>query len=265
MTDLSSWLFLSAGIPYGAAFLISLWILVSRRREALPWIPRTALVGLALHSAGLVARSLDGSSLWVLSLREILFLLAFAGISVYLLAHFRYRLEVMGVIILPLVILLMLLSIIVPDDPGTSSERWRLSLRLVHVVPAVLGVAFLFVTFATSLIYLVQERGLKEHRPFRFSLNLPSLERCDRLSYLSLGWGFAFLTLVVVTGVLTNQYTNGGFSWVWRERFSLLAWALFAVVIYDRVFAGRWRGRLSAWLSIIGFVAIIMRMVGVGS
>ncbi len=265
MADLSGWLFLSAGALYAGAVLVSLSILVTRRRTAVSWIPRTALVGLVLHFAGLVARSFGGDGLWALSLREILFLLAFAGISVYLLAHFRYRLEVMGIIILPLVVALMALTVLVPDDTGDLHEGWRFSLRAIHVVPAVLGVAFLFVTFATSLIYLVQERGLKEHRPFRFFLALPSLERCDRLSYISLGWGFAFLTLVVATGVLTNQYTQGGFTWVLRERFSLLAWALFAVVIYDRVFAGRWRGRLSAWLSIIGFVAIIMRMVGVGS
>lgn len=265
MHDLSGWLFLTAGILYLAAFAVSLWILATRRRESVSWIPRTALVGLTLHFAGLVARTFASAGLWALSLREILFLLAFAGISVYLLAHFRYRLEMMGIVILPLVLVLMALTVVVPENPGSLDERWRVSLRAVHVVPAVLGVALLFVTFATSLIYLVQERGLKEHRPFRLFTALPSLERCDKLSYVSLGWGFAFLTLVVATGILTNQYTQGGFSWVMRERFSLLAWALFAVVIYDRVFAGRWRGRLSAWLSIIGFLAIIMRMVGVGS
>lgn len=265
MSASSGWLFLAAGALYGAAVLISLWVLLTRRREAVGWIPRVALVGLVLHFAGLVTRSLRGDGLLSLSLREILFLLAFAGISVYLLAHFRYRLEVMGIIILPLVVALMAITVIIPEQYEGMGETWRLSLRAAHVVPAVLGVAFLFVTFTTSLIYLVQERGLKEHRPFRFFFKLPSLERCDRLSYISLGWGFAFLTLVVATGVLTNAYTRGDFSWVMRERFSLLAWVLFAFVIYDRVFAGRWRGRLSAYLSIIGFIAIIMRMVGVGS
>lgn len=265
MPDLSGWLFIAAGTLYGVAVLVSLWVLVSKRREAVAWIPRAAIVGLVLHFSGLMARTFGREGVLGLTLREILFLVAFAGISVYLLAHFRYRLEVMGIIILPLVVALMSISVFVPDVPTQLSGRWQISLRVLHIVPAVLAVAFLFVTFATSLIYLVQEHGLKEHKPLRFSLSLPSLERCDRLSYVSLGWGFAFLTLVVATGVITNHYTHRDFSWIPRETLSLLAWGLFAIVIYDRVFAGRWRGRLSAYLSIIGFVAIIMRMMGVGS
>jgi ABC-type uncharacterized transport system permease subunit len=265
MPHLSGWLFLAAAALYVAGIGFSLWVLVTRRQEGVSCVPRCALVGLVLHFAGILARAFEREGLPFVTLREVLFLLAFAGISVYLFAHFRYRLEIIGVIILPLVVALMTITVLVPDEPSGVSAGWRMSLRAIHIVPAILGVGFLFLTFATSVVYLVQERGLKAHRPLILSAALPSLERCDRITYLSLGWGFAFLTLVVVTGALTNRYMQGGFSWVLRERWALLAWLLFAVVIYDRVFAGRWRGRLSAYLSIIGFVVIIMRMVGVGS
>lgn len=265
MPHVSSWLFLVATVVYSAAAVVSLGVLVGTLREAVAWIPRLAIAGMGVHLAGLIFRFVEGGGFPEFALREILFLLAFAGISVYLLAHFKYRLEVMGVILLPLIVALMAVTVLIPEKPERITEGWKLSLRALHIIPAVLGVSFLFLTFATSVVYLVQEYGLKKHRPFRSSLPLPSLERCDRLSYISLGWGFAFLTLVVVTGALTNRYMKGDFSWLTRERFSLLAWILFAVVIYDRVFAGRWRGRLSAYLSIIGFVAILIRMVGIGS
>jgi ABC-type uncharacterized transport system permease subunit len=263
MLQLSGWFLSGAAALYTVAMLISLYALVRRRGTAVPWIPRTALVGLILHLAGLVAGTVE-KGVPTLTLREILLLVAFAAISVYLLAHFTFRLEVMGVIILPLIVALMALTLFVPEQGGTAIG-WRVSLRAVHVIPAVLGVAFLFVTFTTSIVYLVQERWLKEHKPFHSFIPLPSLQQCDRLSHVSLGWGFSFLTLVVITGALTNKFQQGDLSWILRERFSLLAWLLFAVVIYDRVFAGRWRGRFSAYLSIIGFVAIIMRMIGIGS
>jgi ABC-type uncharacterized transport system permease subunit len=265
MTDLNNWFIIGAAAVYGAAMVLSLWALTRRRLGAITWIPRITAVGLALHFAGLVSGAVDRGSFPSLGLREILFLLAFAGISVYLLAHFRFRLEVMGVIILPLIVLLMGLTFLVPESGAGAAAAWKTSVRAAHIIPAVLGTAFLFVTFTTSIIYLAQERGLKEHRPLNFFLALPSLERCDRLSYISLGWGFAFLTLVVITGAFTNSYTSGDLSWIMREKFSLLAWLLFAVVIYDRVFAGRWRGRLSSYLCIIGFVAIILRMAGLGA
>ena len=250
-----------AAALYAAGALLSLWVLLMRRREIASWIPRIAVLGLVFHLAGLAAGFLGGAQEF--TLREIVLLLAFAGTSVYLLAHFKYRLEVMGVIILPLIVALMAVTALMPRQPDRVGEGWRISLRLLHIVPAVLGVGLLFLTFTTSVMYLIQEKALKRHRPLRFPL--PSLERCDRLTYISLGWGFAFLTFVVVTGALTNRYLRGDFSWIQRETFSLLAWFLFAVVIIDRVFAGRWRGRLSAYLSIIGFVAIIMRMIGIGS
>jgi ABC-type uncharacterized transport system permease subunit len=265
MTHASGWFFLSAASLYAVSMLLSVWVLLSRQREAVARIPRLAVVGLILHFVGLVARTLEEGGVPVLALKEILFLVAFAAISVYLLAHFKFRLEVMGIIILPLVVALMTITAFIPEEPSRVTEGWKMSLRAVHVVPAVLGVGFLFLTFGTSIVYLIQEKGLKSHKPARFFLALPSLERCDRLSYLSMGWGFAFLTLVVFTGALTNRYTHGDFSWVSREKWALLAWVLFAVVIYDRVFAGRWRGRLSAYLSIIGFIAIIMRMIGIGA
>jgi len=265
MAHPSGWFYLSAASLYAVAMLLSVWVLLSRQREAVARIPRLAILGLVLHFTGLVSRTVEEGGVPDLGLREILILVAFAAISVYLLAHFKFRLEIMGIIILPIVVALMAITSFMPDEPSRVTEGWKMSLRAVHVVPAVLGVGFLFLTFGTSIVYLIQEKGLKSHRPAKFFLSLPSLERCDRLSYLSLGWGFAFLTLVVFTGALTNRYTHGDFSWVSREKWALLAWVLFAVVIYDRVFAGRWRGRLSAYLSIIGFIAIILRMIGIGA
>jgi len=265
MPHISGWLFFAAGALYLVAAAVSSAVLFTKRREIVGWISRAAMVGLTVHLAGLVFRGFERKGFPAFTLDEILFLSAFMGISVYLVALFKYRLEVIGLIILPLVVALMAVTLLIPDEPTQITAGWRMSLRAVHIVPAVLGVGCLFLTFATSVCYLVQERGLKEHRPLRIFQSLPSLERCDRISHISLGWGFAFLTLVVITGALTNRYMRGDFSWVLREKWALLAWSLFAIVIYDRVFVGRWRGRLSAYLSIIGFLAIIMRMVGIGS
>jgi ABC-type uncharacterized transport system permease subunit len=264
MPQTSAIFFSVAALLYAIGAVISCWVLASRKRDAARSIPWLVIIGLGSHLVALVTRLFEEGQP-DLSLRELVLLLAFAGISAYLVAHFKFRLEVMGIIILPLIVALMGVTVFLPNEPERVSPGWQLSLRAVHVVPAVIGVAFLFLTFATSVIYLIQERGLKSHRPLKLFSMLPSLERCDRIAYLSLGWGFAFLTIVVVTGALTNRYTQGGLSWIPREKWSLLAWALFAVVIYDRAFAGRWRGRLSSILSIIGFIAIIMRMVGIGS
>ena len=82
------------------------------------------------------------------NLREIIFLLAWTAISVYLLAHFRLRIEVMGIVILPLVVVLMLATLLIPQAaPGVDAAAGRLpdgvekAIRIIHIIPAVLGVS----------------------------------------------------------------------------------------------------------------------------
>ncbi|HEY3174999.1 MAG TPA: cytochrome c biogenesis protein CcsA [Candidatus Polarisedimenticolia bacterium] len=256
---------------YVLGVIASVSVLLARRREWISVIPGLALAGFIVHFAGIVMRGVERGGFPAGDLREVLFLVAWVATSVYLLAHFRLRIEVMGIVILPLVAALMLVTLLIPQGapggPGAETaipEGVARAIRVIHIVPAVLGVSLLFLTFAMSLLYLVQERALKSHRPIRFFLRLPSLERCERLGHQSLTWGFSLLTFVVVTGVITAGYApTGDWRWVLREKWSLLAWLVFAVVMYDRIFSGGWRGRKAAYLSIFGFSVMILRMIGV--
>jgi len=265
-----------SGLLLGAALafylmgvVASVSVLLTRRTDRVFLIPAFTLGGFLVHCVGLIARGVEGGGVPVDNLRGVLFLLAWAAISIYLLAHFRFRMEVIGIVILPLVSGLMLISMLLPARVGQSSlpelsAGLEMAVRILHIVPAILGVSMLFLTFAVSLLYLVQERALKAHRPLRFFLKVPSLERCEKLGHQSLTWGFAMLTFVVVTGVVTATYgAHEDWQWVLREKWSLLAWLIFAVVVYDRIFTGGWRGRKAAYLSILGFCVMILRMIGV--
>ncbi|HKY32081.1 MAG TPA: cytochrome c biogenesis protein CcsA [Candidatus Polarisedimenticolia bacterium] len=264
-----------SGLLLGAALAfyvlgvaVSLSVLATRRKDRVSLIPAFTLAGFVVHFAGIVLKGVEEGGVPLDNLRGILFLLAWAAISVYLLAHFKFRMEVIGIVILPLVAALMLITMLLPapgpsaDPPGIPAGL-EMAVRVIHILPAILGVSALFLTFAASILYLVQERSLKARRPVSFFLRLPSLERCERLAHQSLTWGFALLTFVVVTGVVTASYgPDEDWRWILREKWSLLAWLIFAVVLYDRIFSGGWRGRKAAYLSILGFGVMILRMVG---
>lgn len=269
MPQVSSLLFGAALAFYSLGVLASVSVFITRRKDRVFVIPSITIAGFVIHFAGIVARGVERGG-FATDLREVVFLLAWAAISVYLLVHFRFRMEVMGVVILPLVVALMLATLLIPaggapppatDAPGSTAVP--MAVRMIHIVPAILGISALFLTFASSILYLVQERALKTHRPVRFFLKLPSLERCERLGYQSLTWGFVLLTFVVITGVATAGLTGGEWGVLAREKWSLLAWLIFAVVMYDRIFSGGWRGRKAAYLSIVGFAVMILRMIGV--
>lgn len=276
MTLWSSILFGAALAFYSLGVVASVSVFLSRRREWVAAIPALTLTGFLIHFAGIAMRGVEEGGFPAKDLREILFLLAWAAISVYLFAHFRFRIEVMGILILPLVVALMLVTLLIPHhpaatlSPGAPAEPpptgLESAVRMLHIVPAILGVSALFLTFASSIIYLVQERALKSHRPIKSFLKLPSLERCEKLGHQSLTWGFSLLSFVVLTGVISAGYSfRGQEDWhlILQEKWSMLAWLIFAVVMYDRIFSGGWRGRKAAYLSILGFGVMILRMIGV--
>ena len=264
MTDWSELLLGAALAFYGLGVGLSALVLFTRRRGLVALIPAATLAGFVIHFAGLVMRGLRHGPLD--NLQGILFLIAWTAVSINLMAHFRFRMEIVGIVILPLVVLLMVATLLLPPSGAVGPEPHggvTAAVRAIHVIPAVLGIAALFLTCAASIVYLAQERALKSHRPIKFLLGLPSLETCERLGHHSLLWGFSLLTFVVATGVVSAGFrADGDWGWLVREKWSLLAWLIFAVVIYDRIFTGGWRGRKAAYLCLVGFGVMILRMVG---
>jgi len=80
---------------------------------------------------------------------------------------------------------------------------------------------------------------------------------------LSLMWGFPLLTLTIVTGgIWSANFRSRYWLWEGKETFALLAWMILGIIITARLLRG-WRGRKAAYLTIVAFAALIMRMIGV--
>ena len=71
------------------------------------------------------------------------------------------------------------------------------------------------------------ERELRSRSPQRFYYVIPSLERCDTIGGRSVIFGFAFLTLAILTGFHWNMSLNGRY-WTGdpKEWAALAAWAI---------------------------------------
>ena len=55
-----------------------------------------------------------------------------------------------------------------------------------------------------------------------------------------------------------------GSYWQWdpKETWSLITWFIYAALVHARLTVG-WRGRKAAWLSIVGFLAVLFTFLGV--
>ncbi|MCZ6694954.1 MAG: cytochrome c biogenesis protein CcsA [Acidobacteria bacterium] len=261
----SSLLLLRAALLFYSAGFIAAFVpafLPSSGRSVLKVTPWLAGLGGLAHTGALVMLGLELSRCPLDTIPEILSVLAWAAVIVYLVAHVRYRLEILHVIILPLVLVLLFISGALPRDVIAVATPLRPTLLRFHISVTILGAAALCVTFAASLVYLLVDRTLKAKKPARFFLRLPSLERCDRVNRTFLLWAFPLLTVGIVTGALYSASMSGTF-WTWesRETLAILAWLILGVVTIARLGWG-WRGSKAAIVTIVGFAALFMRMLG---
>ncbi|HEU4403017.1 MAG TPA: cytochrome c biogenesis protein CcsA [Candidatus Polarisedimenticolia bacterium] len=237
-------------------------VLFGRRRTvaATPWI---AGLGALAHTGALVSLGLALDRCPLATLPEVLSVLAWTTVLVYLVIAWRYRLEVLHAIILPLVLVVLFASDVLPSEVLPVTEPLRPSLLRFHLTVIVFGFAALCITFAASLVYVLVDRALKAKRPARFFLALPSLEGCERIGRVSLLWAFPLLTLGIVTGAVVSASRTGHF-WTWqpKETLAVLSWVILGAVVAARLGWG-WRGRKAAILTILGFAAVFLRMLGV--
>jgi len=229
-------------------------------RRLAPWLTGAGWVA---HTVSLIALGIALGRCPLATLPEVLSTLAWSAVAVYLAAFWRWRLEVLHVLVLPLVLVVLFVSGRLPEDVIPVAEPLRPTLWRFHLTVIIFGVAALFITFAASVAYVLLDRALKSKSPRRFLPRLPSLEICDSVGQVSLLWAFPLMTLGIITGAILSASLNHTF-WAWQpqETLAVLAWAILGVVVVARRGWG-WRGRKVALLTIVAFGCVLLRMLGV--
>jgi len=85
----------------------------------------------------------------------------------------------------------------------------------------------------------------------------------DNLSYRTIGIGFCFLTLGILSGAVWANETWGNYwSWDPKETWALITWLTFASYLHSRLIGG-WTGYKPACIASFGFVIIWICYLGV--
>ncbi|HZC98911.1 MAG TPA: c-type cytochrome biogenesis protein CcsB [Actinomycetes bacterium] len=94
---------------------------------------------------------------------------------------------------------------------------------------------------------------------------LPSSRTLDLLAYRTTTFGFPIWTFAIIAGAIWAQSAWGRY-WGWdpKETWSFIVWTIFAAYLHARATAG-WRGRRAAWLSLIGFGAMLFNFYAVNT
>jgi ABC-type uncharacterized transport system permease subunit len=240
---------------YGLALIYALGVLVARREVVSRVILPIVGLGVIFHFVALAEGLMISGELAPIASSQVPSWLALLLMVFFFWIYWKYDTTSHGTIIVPLVFLLTLSAAMADRPPQFSSPLLRSGWIYIHIALIFVGYAALLVSFSSSLLYLLQERSLKNKQTEGLMARLPALAVIDDIGLRSLILGFPFMTLGLVAGSVMAQEIFGPiFFRDPKVGLSLLMWAVYMLLLFTRWNAG-WRGRRAAMLSAVAFVA----------
>lgn len=257
-----SMIWLRVALACYAVGLVYVLVALTRTRDLLNRLTlHAAYLGMVFHLVAIVEAVRQSGELSLASLSMASSILGFLIMVVFLLVYMVYRTTSPGIVVFPLVFLLTFIGATRQQPFVLTSATAREGWLFAHIALILAGYAALVVSFAASLIYLMQERALKAKQPGGVFSRLPSLQVTDDIGFRSLLFGFPFMTAGLLAGLVIAQANFGSIDF--RDPkvlFSLLTWAVYLVLLYTRWSAG-WRGRKAAFVAAGVFTMAIVAWV----
>lgn len=231
-------------------------LLVSLQKERTPprrWIAAAAALAVLLHGIGMqgVVFVDEGINSGLFKLPT----LFFWGINVIvLISGLRKPLYNLFIFLFPLTIVAILVA------QFSDSTLISATPLLGHIVLAMLASGFLTIATLQALLLAFQNRQLKTKHATGIVRVLPPLQTMEQLMFELVWIGEVMLTLLIISGLLiiediyAQQQTH-------TLAFSILAWAIYAVLLWGRYRLG-WRGNTAIRWTLGGFTALLLAYMG---
>ncbi|WP_214465452.1 c-type cytochrome biogenesis protein CcsB [Microbacterium flavescens] len=247
------------------------------RRKRFVWArigTSLTVLGFLFHVAGDVTRGIAAGRVPWSNMYEFALTGTMLIVAVYLVVLIRYDLRFLGSFITGLTLVLLgasTLAFYVEITP--LADPLKSVWLVIHVFVATLATALFALAFGLSVLQLMQARRERKvlalaaawaeasAQPVktgpRFLGTLPGSDALESLAYRFAILGFIFWTFTLIAGSI---WANDAWGRYWgfdtKEVWTFVIWVLYAGYIHARATRG-WRGSRSAWLSIIGFTAVL--------
>jgi ABC-type transport system involved in cytochrome c biogenesis permease subunit len=173
----------------------------------------------------------------------------------------RRKLPALGALSLAVASMLLLRGLLLLRAPVTDAQIIANRLVSLHVLAILFSFALFVLAFGAAILYLIQNRLLKQHQIGGLFRRLPPLETLDRLSYHSVACALPLLTLGITLGFVQVMTASPRFSltaWLSDPHtlMSLAAWLLYVFYLAARLASG-WRGIRLQYVLIVGLVVVL--------
>ena len=190
---------------------------------------------------------------------------AWTIIIFYLGIEWKFKTRTIGAFALPIAFLAMAYASFAPLNRGINplvpalQSNWLLA----HVVTCFVGYAAFAIAAALGIMYLVKTSFGGGARKAQARELLPPLNVLEDITHKTMIFGFIWLSAGIITGAIwANSAWGTYWSWDPKETWSLITWFVYAFTLHARYTRGI-KGRTIAWLSLVGFIAVIFTYYGV--
>ena len=223
--------------------------------ERISWI--VFLLAFALHTVfialrGAIARRLPLSN-------QFEFANAFAwGIALLLIVlRLRVRAGWLSLAAMPAALLVLSYAALQPREITELMPALRSAWFGIHIGSAVFAYSAFVLAGCISLRRIrMKKKGTADEL---------KLQQADYLSYRLVGFGFLFLTVVILSGAIWAEQAWSAF-WTWdpKEVWALITWIIYAVYLHLRLRMKR-RGTAMAWFLVIAVPVVFFTFAGVNT
>jgi ABC-type uncharacterized transport system permease subunit len=188
---------------------------------------------------------------------EMLSMLGLLLAVAFLILTMVYRTVSFGIFLLPVVVLLTLAPAFRPGQEIIAYPLIRTGWLFLHVALLLAAYAALLTSLSASVLYLIQERRLKQKRSAPRRTWLPPLETTEQIALKALLFGLPCMTAGLLIGsVVALQTVGPTFFEDPKVLLSLAMWFAYIAMIFIRRHSGL-RGRRAIYLSSFAFLLVL--------
>src|SRR5450755_4523561 len=175
----------------------------------------------------------------------------------YLGLEFYHRQRSVGAFVLPFILVFFLASHLAPADRLTPTTAHG-PIFAFHVTLSILAYAAFALSFVLSMIFLVENRLLRNRQLSEVVWRLPALELLERMSRSSVLVGLISIAVGTVLGFIWVDRLTGQY-WYYDPKYVITLVVLFLYLLYFQLArTTAWRGARASKLCVFNFFVVVM-------